>query len=83
MTFAEPYILLSQLHWGHHYGDNPIESAKQMLNELVEMRSAKREFFTNLGLLIYTTERESAFFRVVFFLCGVVVVGHGSGTLQP
>ncbi len=32
----------------------------QWLNGLVEMKSAKREFFTNLGLLKYSTERHGA-----------------------
>ena len=57
MIFAEPYIMLSQLHWGYHYGDDPVSSAKAYLQKLVDMKSAKREFFTNLGLLKYSTER--------------------------
>ncbi len=58
VTFAEPYILLSQLHWAYNYGSDPLHSAKQFLYKLVDMHSAKREFFTNLGLFIYATERD-------------------------
>jgi hypothetical protein len=54
VTFAEPYIMLSQLHWGHSYGPNPTQDAIKYLNELLEMKSAKREFFSNLGLLQYS-----------------------------
>jgi hypothetical protein len=55
VTFAEPYIMLSQLYWGHQYGPNPTEDSIKYLNELLVMRSAKREFFTNLGLLLYSS----------------------------
>ena len=58
VTFAEPFIMLSQLHWAYNYGDDPLGSAKMHLRKLLEMHSAKREFFTNLGLLMYSTERD-------------------------
>ncbi len=46
--------MLSQLHWGHMYGPTPYEDAHRYLQQLVDMRSAKREFFSNLGLLKLT-----------------------------
>lgn len=59
VTFAEPYVLLSQIYWGHEYGGDGqhVEKAKHYLRKVVDIKSAKREFWSNLGLLMFATER--------------------------
>ena len=74
VTFAEPYIMLSQLHWGHSYGPNPTQDAIKYLNELLEMKSAKREFFSNLGLLQYSQHNNGMCVCVCMCVWGVLVL---------
>lgn len=58
--FAEPYLLLSQIHWAHDYGSQPKPDAIRLLRAVQAMNSAQTEFLTNLGVLLYTTAGESA-----------------------
>lgn len=60
MTFAEPYVLLAQIYWGNHYGNDGlhVEKAIGYLKRVVELGSARREFWTNLGMLMYGQYRD-------------------------
>jgi hypothetical protein len=59
LPFVEPHVLLAQIYWSHQYGNDGqhIEKAKAHLRKLVEYNSARRELWTNLGLLMYSSER--------------------------
>jgi hypothetical protein len=52
-------VLLSQIYWSYQYGGDGqhMEKAKAHLRKLLEYNSARRELWTNLGLLMYSTER--------------------------
>ena len=70
--FVDPYLALSSMYFRYQYGgDDYMFRCIKMLWKLVEVNYPRKEYLTNLGLLLHATNKEGVCARVC--PCGVTM----------